>query len=73
MSIGKNIYELRKEKKLTQGQLAEKLGISEQAVSKWENDICAPDVSLFPSIAKLFGVSIDRIYGFHLDSYDDES
>jgi len=38
MSIGTNIYNLRKEKKLTQAQLAEKLGVSEQAVSKWENE-----------------------------------
>lgn len=70
MGIGKNIYEFRRQKKLTQSQLAEKLGVTEQSVSKWENDICAPDVSLFPALAKLFGVSIDRIFGFHLDTYD---
>ena len=39
MSIGTNIYTLRKAKKLTQGQLAEKIGVSEQAVSKWENGL----------------------------------
>ncbi len=72
MSIGTNIYTLRKSKKITQGQLAEKLGVSEQAVSKWENDVCAPDVSLFPTIAEFFGVSIDRLFGFHLNSYEDE-
>ncbi len=72
MNIGKNIYELRKAKKWTQGQLAEKLGVSEQAVSKWENNVCAPDVSVFPLLAKLFGVSIDRIYGFSLNENDDE-
>ena len=72
MNIGNNIFELRKSRKLTQGQLAEKLGVTEQSVSKWENNICMPDVSLFPVIAKLFSVSIDRIYGFHLDSYDKE-
>lgn len=70
MSIGTNIFGLRKDAGLTQSILAEKLGVSEQAVSKWENDVCAPDVSLFPSIAKLFNVSIDRVFGFHLDSYD---
>ena len=37
MNIGRNIYELRKEKGLTQAQLAEKMGVTEQAVSKWEN------------------------------------
>ena len=64
MSIGKNIYLLRKERNLTQGQLAEKLGVSVQAVSKWENDQCAPDVSMFPILANLFGVSIDRLFGY---------
>jgi transcriptional regulator with XRE-family HTH domain len=72
MSIGNNIFEFRRQKKLTQAQLAEKLCVTEQSVSKWENDICAPDVSLFPALAKLFGVSIDRIFGFHLDTYDKE-
>ncbi|MBQ8439872.1 MAG: helix-turn-helix transcriptional regulator [Clostridia bacterium] len=72
MSIGTNIYTLRKAKKLTQGQLAEKIGVSEQAVSKWENGLCAPDVSLFPILAGFFGVSIDHLFGFHLNSYSDE-
>ncbi len=39
MNIGTNIYALRKEKKITQAQLAEKLGVSVQAISKWENEI----------------------------------
>ncbi|MBQ8642364.1 MAG: helix-turn-helix domain-containing protein [Clostridia bacterium] len=72
MHIGRNIYELRKQKGLTQAQLAEKMGVTEQAVSKWENEISTPDVSLFPVLANFFGVSIDRLYGFHLDSYDRE-
>lgn len=72
MSIGKNIYTLRKEKQITQAQLAEKLGVSDQAVSKWENDLCAPDVSMFPILAEYFGVSIDRLFGYHISSYQDE-
>ena len=72
MHIGINIYTLRKEKKITQAQLAEKLGVSEQAVSKWENNQCAPDVSLFPIIAEFFGVSIDRLFGYHTRSYNDD-
>lgn len=72
MQIGINIYTLRKEKKITQAQLAEKLGVSEQSVSKWENNQCAPDVSLFPIIADYFGVSIDRLFGYHMNSYADE-
>ena len=66
MSIGTNISELRREKGLTQQQLAEKLGVSGQSVSKWENDVCAPDVAQFPQLAELFGVSIDRLFGFRL-------
>lgn len=72
MNIGTNIYTLRKEKKITQVQLAEKLGVSDQAISKWENNQCAPDVSLFPIIADYFGVSIDRLFGYHTSSYTDE-
>ena len=68
MSIGRNISELRREKGLTQQQLAEKLGVSGQSISKWENDVCAPDVGQFPLLAELFGVSIDRLYGFRLTS-----
>ena len=72
MNIGINIYTLRKEKKITQAQLAEILSVSEQAISKWENNQCAPDVSLFPMIANYFGVSIDRLFGYHMNSYADE-
>ena len=71
MSIGRNIAELRREKGLTQQQLAEKLGVSGQSVSKWENDVCAPDVAQFPQLAELFGVSIDRLYGFRLASEEE--
>lgn len=63
---------LRKQKKITQANLAEKIGVSEQSISKWENDQCSPDVSLFPVIANYFGVSIDRIFGYHISSYEDE-
>lgn len=64
MNIGRNINLLRRERGMTQAQLAEKLGVSEQAVSKWENELCAPDVSLFPILADFFGVSIDRLFGY---------
>lgn len=63
------MYPLRKAKKITQSQLADKLGVSEQSVSKWENCQCAPDVSLFPVIADYFGVSIDGLFGYHMNSY----
>lgn len=62
MNIGKNIKQLRLQKDLTQEQLAEKLGVSYQAVSKWENDANTPDISLLPEIASFFGVPIDTLF-----------
>ena len=62
MSIGENIARLRKEKGWTQVELGEKLGVSNQAVSKWESEMTFPDVMLLPHIAELFEVSIDDLY-----------
>ena len=62
MSIGENIARLRKEKGWTQVELGEKLGVSNQAVSKWESEMTFPDVMLLPRIAELFEVSIDDLY-----------
>ena len=62
MNIGDNIKRLRQRHNLTQDQVAEKLCVSYQAVSKWENNINAPDISLLPEIANLFGVSIDTLF-----------
>ena len=60
-SIGKTIAELRKEKGWTQIELAEKLQVSDKAISKWEKDSGAPSVEFFPALAEVFGVSIDYI------------
>ena len=60
-SLGKRISDLRHEKGLKQDELAEKLGISAQAVSKWENDQTCPDISLLPQLAKILGVSVDEL------------
>lgn len=62
-TLGKKISELRKEKSFTQEELAEKLGVSPQAVSKWENDLSCPDIMLLPELASLFDVSIDEMFG----------
>ena len=59
--IGKFIQTLRKEKKLTQLQLAEKLGVTDRAVSKWENGKCMPDLSLFIPLAEEFDVSVNEL------------
>ena len=61
-TIGTKIAKLRKEKELKQDELAEILGVSAQAVSKWENDVTCPDISLLPKIADTFGVSIDSLF-----------
>ena len=62
MNIGGNIKRLRQQNNMTQDQVAEKLHVSYQAVSKWENNINAPDIALLPKIANLFGVSIDALF-----------
>jgi len=67
MKIGENIKELRKAHGITQEQLAEKLDISFQAVSKWENNIAFPDITLLPVIAEFFGVSIDYLFACNDD------
>lgn len=61
MTIGKRICLLRKEKGLTQEELASHMGVSPQAVSKWENDQTCPDISALPKLAGLLGVSVDEL------------
>ena len=64
-TLGKRIAMLRKEKGLTQEQLAEKVGVSAQAVSKWENDVSCPDITLLPLLADILGVSHARASQIH--------
>jgi DNA-binding XRE family transcriptional regulator/desulfoferrodoxin (superoxide reductase-like protein) len=59
--IGNLIYQLRKEKNMTQLQLAEKLGISDKAVSKWERGLGSPDLSLMPKLSEIFGVDLEKL------------
>ena len=60
-SIGNRISKYRKEKGLTQEELAVKLGVSSQAVSKWENDASCPDISLLPQLCRTLGISTDEL------------
>ena len=60
-SIGQNISALRKKCCLTQGELADKLGVSDKAVSRWESGRGFPDITVFPQLASIFGVSIDYL------------
>lgn len=63
--IGEKIKELRKAKGISQEALAKAVGVTFQAVSKWETNVTAPDVSLIPSIASYFGVSIDELFDYN--------
>ncbi len=62
-TIGKRIAHHRKRLGLTQDQLAERLGVTAQAVSKWENDQSCPDIATLPRLAEIFGVSTDELLG----------
>lgn len=66
MNIGKIIKRLRVNSGLTQEQLAERLHISGQAVSKWENETALPDIVLLPALADCFGVTIDELMDYKL-------
>ena len=70
IKLSENIKKLRLEKDMTQSQLATVLGVSEQAVSRWENGNTYPDITLLPAIADYFKVSIDELMG--MESYKDE-
>lgn len=60
-TLGKRIAALRREKELRQDDLAEKLRVSPQAVSKWENDQTCPDITLLPELARILGVTVDEL------------
>lgn len=60
-TLGTRIALLRKQKPMTQEELAEKMGVSSQAVSKWENDVSCPDIQLLPRLARLLGVTVDEL------------
>ena len=72
MNIGKQIFFLRKSKGITQEQLAQKLGVTNQAVSKWESEQCLPDIQLIPEIADFFSVSINELMGVETKNNDDD-
>lgn len=65
--IGNRIKQLRKEQGMTQERLAELMGLSFQAISKWENNISLPDITLVPKLADAFGVTTDDLFSYHAD------
>ena len=60
-TIGKKISELRRERNMTQEDLAEAMGVSSQAVSKWETELSCPDIMTLRPLAELFGVTVDEL------------
>lgn len=81
-SFGQRLSRIRKEKGLTQEDVASRITISPQAVSKWENDISSPDISVLSQLADMFDVSVDELLGreenekeseaTHAEAVDDE-
>ena len=55
------ISSLRKERGMTQAELAEKMGVTDKAVSKWERDLSFPDINSIPKLAEVFEVSVDEL------------
>ena len=63
LTVGTGIARLRRERGLTQAELAERINYSDKAVSKWEREISCPDIILLPEIARVLGVSIAYLLG----------
>ena len=61
MTMGAMLAALRKGRGMTQAELAEQMGVTDKALSKWERDISCPDVNVLPRLAELFGVSVDEL------------
>lgn len=62
MTLGNKIAQCRKSLNITQDALAQQLGVTNQAVSKWESDQCCPDVMLLPKLADIFGITLDELF-----------
>lgn len=69
-TLGIMIASLRKEQGLTQLELAEKMGVTDKAVSKWERDLSCPDVNTIPKLAEVFGISVDELMQVKAASLD---
>lgn len=63
MNLGENIYRLRVEKNMSQGDLADALHVSRQSVSKWENNSATPELDKLLKMSRLFGVTLDELVG----------
>ena len=68
MIIGNNIKRIRQNKGVTQEQLGDIIGVTGQAISKWENGSALPDIQVLPKLADYFGISIDELMGYKLNA-----
>lgn len=73
ISMGRQIAYRRKALRMTQDQLADRLGVTKQAVSKWENEMCFPDILILPELAEIFDCSTDALFGLEEESDSDDS
>ena len=69
IEIGKKIKALRLQKGMTQEELAAKLNMSSQAISKWENNVTMPDIQLLPRLSVILGVTIDELFALTDDTH----
>lgn len=67
MNLGKNLFQARKKKGLSQEAVAEKLGVSRQTISKWETDETLPDIRQAKKLAVLYGLTLDELIEFDAD------
>lgn len=67
MSLGNSLFHARKRKGMSQEEVAERLGISRQTVSKWETDETLPDICQSKKLAVLYGLSLDELVAFDID------
>ncbi len=72
MNIGNKIKELRLKKRITQEELADNLGVSPKAISRWENQATFPDITLLPEIAYYFGITTDELLGYKLSEREQD-
>ena len=71
-TLGMMISSFRKEKRMTQIELAEKMGVTDKAVSKWERDLACPDVSTLPKLAEVFDISVDELMQCKAESQNEK-
>ena len=72
MSLGNSLYKYRKKKGLSQEEVAEKLGVSRQTISKWETEETVPDIYQAKKLAKIYGLSLDELIDADLDQKEIE-